>query len=563
MRKLILLILLLTACQASEAIAPLAPVQVTPTSQKLNSHPAPGFSKGVKPASASPIKPTFTPDSTSTQTPLPDPTRIQAPSPYQPVEYIAQSGDTLQAVAFRFDLQPNQIVSRQPLAYHGLLTPGQKLLFPKHTRETQANTIDIQSTHLFPDSQIVYSPSAAGFDVRQYLDESGGFLSTYREYLGSTAWTDASQVITRITLENSINPRLLLALMEYECGCVLGQSSGRLGDGYVLGVEDFRHRWLYRQLGWAINQLSAGYYGWRSGAWREFSLPDGRIVRPAPDSNAGSAALAYYFANLAAQKAIQTVPVGQRQRAGTIQVSDEAWMQALEPSSGFPALYQRMFGDPWALAAQVEPLLPMGLMQPEMILPFEPDLVWSFSSGPHKAWQTDGALAALDFAPSSKESGCVQSDHWVVAVADGPVVRSGDGFIIQDLDGPDARSEQALSDWREQTGWAVLYMHLATLDKVPEGTYLHAGERIGHPSCEGGPATGTHLHIARKFNGEWMAAAGPLPFVMSGWLPQAGAMPYQGSLRRGHQTVFAHTSGSRSTWISRQDTATPTPSPAP
>ena len=59
------------------------------------------------------------------------------------------------------------------------------------------------------------------------------------------------------------------------------------------------------------------------------------------------------------------------------------------------------------------------------------------------------------------------------------------------------------------------------------------------PSCEGGVATGTHLHIARKYNGEWILADGALPFVLSGWRVYAGDRPYQGKLVKGDKVITA------------------------
>ena len=64
-------------------------------------------------------------------------------------------------------------------------------------------------------------------------------------------------------------------------------------------------------------------------------------------------------------------------------------------------------------------------------------------------------------------------------------------------------------------------------------------ENIGHPSCEGGRATGTHVHIARKYNGEWILADGPLAFELSGWRSYAGEKDYQGGMTRGDETVIA------------------------
>jgi len=89
-----------------------------------------------------------------------------------------------------------------------------------------------------------------------------------------------------------------------------------------------------------------------------------------------------------------------------------------------------------------------------------------------------------------------ESDAWVTAVADGVVTRTGNGEVMLDLD----------RDGDEGSGWDILYMHIETRDRVQPGTTLHAGDRIGHPSCEGGEATGIHVHIARKFNGEWLSA---------------------------------------------------------
>jgi hypothetical protein len=276
-----------------------------------------------------------------------------------------------------------------------------------------------------------------------------------------------------------------------------------------MGVQDPVRKGLYRQLGWAIDQLSLGYYSWRSGLITDLTFPDGAHLRLAPTLNAGSAALAFLFAQMNDQS---------------------AWQTALDPSNGFPSLYAHMFGDPWRRAQRVEPLFSPELRQPELGLPFLPEQIWSYTSGPHNAWETKGALAALDFAPESLTEGCVPSEAWITAVAPGLVVRSEHGAVVLDLDG----------DGLEQTGWAILYMHVETRDRAPLGAQLQAGDPVGHPSCEGGPASGTHLHIARKFNGEWIAADGPLPFEMDGWTAHAGYRPYEGTLTRADQTVVAN-----------------------
>jgi hypothetical protein len=169
-------------------------------------------------------------------------------------------------------------------------------------------------------------------------------------------------------------------------------------------------------------------------------------------------------------------------------------------------------------------------MQPILQLPFETGVTWAFTGGPHGGWGNGSAWAALDFAPFVDERGCFHSDEWVVAMTDGLIVRSEDGAVVQDLD----------SDGKEQTGWTLLYMHIATQDRVQAGTYLKAGERIGHPSCEGGVSNGTHFHIARRYNGEWIPADGALPFVLDGWTSSGTGIEYDGYLQKNSDSLEAY-----------------------
>ena len=116
-----------------------------------------------------------------------------------------------------------------------------------------------------------------------------------------------------------------------------------------------------------------------------------------------------------------------------------------------------------------------------------------------------------------------------MAVADGVIVRSGNGAVVLDLDG----------DGREQTGWVVLYMHLESRGRVIVGTRVNAGDRIGHPSCEGGYSTATHLHLARRYNGEWIAADGSLPFVLDDWTSHGDGNEYNGYLEKKGNSIVA------------------------
>jgi murein DD-endopeptidase MepM/ murein hydrolase activator NlpD len=164
-----------------------------------------------------------------------------------------------------------------------------------------------------------------------------------------------------------------------------------------------------------------------------------------------------------------------------------------------------------------------------MQLPLERGTTWSFTGGPHGGWDAGSAWAALDFAPPGEGGGCDPAAEWVVAVADGWIIRAENGAVVQDLD----------NDGYEQTGWSVLYMHIATSGRVEPNTYVYAGQIIGHPSCEGGVSNATHLHIARRYNGEWIPADGNIPFAMDGWVSSGNGIEYDGFLTKGSLIIEA------------------------
>jgi murein DD-endopeptidase MepM/ murein hydrolase activator NlpD len=430
--------------------------------------------------------------------------------------YFTQAGDTLVAVAARFGVQPEMITSDLPLRTPGLLDPGISLRIPVQYVELS------RSQSLLPDSEVIYSPSAAGFDVSAYVNQAAGYFSHTQDSLSGELLSGAD-ILARVALDNSINPRLLLAILEYECNCVLGEPEQPLRNEDILGID--ASYGLYHQLVWVAEQLSNGYYGWRSGQLTQLEIPGGETIRLAPTLNAGTVALMVYMAQYEIQK----------------KADHQTWEKRLDPTTGFMELYQRMFEKPWVRAAKVEPLFPPNLTQPKLQFPFEIGAIWSYSGGPHWAWEHSGPLAAIDLAPASAHSGCVPSVEWVTAVADGLVVRSEWGAMLQDLDG----------DGLEQTGWVILYLHVDTARTIKTGDYLHAGDRIGHPSCEGGRATGTHLHLARKFNGEWMIGKDSVPFILDGWVVHAGENPYEGTMTSGGQTCIANSLGPSTSWILR------------
>lgn len=463
---------------------------------------------------------------TSTPTPSASPTwtaaasQLSSPtgpttSPRPTLLYSAQSGDSLEVVARHFGIEPDEISMNGPLPASGLLNTGTLLVIPNRLAQTPTTP----GEQLLPDSELVYSPSAVAFDIQSYIETAGGKLSTFREYM-AFGWITGTEGVERMAFGSSINPRLLLAIIQYHTGWVAGDPDPTVSETLVLGYPDPLYSGLYQQMRLAVRDLAAGYYGWRAGTLTELTFLDGSTLRIDPEQNAGTVALYQMFAR---------------------RMSYPEWQQAVDPQAGFMALYRAMFADPWERDRQVAPLFAQDLIQPPFTLPFEPNTLWSLTGGPHAAWEQESALAALDFAPAMSESGCVESNAWVVAIAPGQIVRSEGGYVVLDLDG----------DGFEQTGWVVLYMHIATKDRIPNGTWVNAGDHLGHPSCEGGMATGTHLHLARKYNGEWVGAGEPLPFVLSGWTAHYGSAPYKGSLTKGDRTVTASVSGTQESTLIR------------
>ncbi len=429
----------------------------------------------------------------------------------EPFVYVSQAGDTLPALAARFGVVPEDITASAALPQDGtMIDPGQLLSIPRRLAATGPGEL------LVPDSEAVFSPHAVDFDVVAFVDEQGGYLGDYRETVGGRL-RSGGEVVAQVARDNSVNPRLLLALIEYSAGW-LTDPVRPSGDAlrYPMGNIDPEFPGLFRQLTWVADELGNGYYGWRAGTLVELHFEDDTRTRLSPELNAGTVALQYFFA-------VRNGPL--------------AWAQALAPD-GFIATYRALFGDPWEYAY---PLFEPGVVQPLLDLPFLPGHTWSFTGGPHGAWEFESAWAALDFAPATANLGCDPSPDWAVASAPGLVLRSGGGVVILDLDG----------DGREQTGWVLVYLHIANLGRVAAGEFVEAGDLLGHPSCEGGLATGTHLHIARKYNGEWILADGPLPFELSGWVAHGGTRPYEGTLTRGDSVVIASPFGTLQTQISR------------
>jgi len=467
----------------------------------------------MTPVPTSTLPATQTPDPAATPAPIKRPFPAVDP-PGVPFVYTTRSGDTLDALARRFSVESAQILSDAPLLASGYLPIEQDLRIP--------NLMEAMSPggDLLPDGELVYSPTAADFDVQSFVDSAGGYLSRYSEALVDGTVLSGAAIVQRVADENSINPRLLLALLEFRSGWVYGSPSGSDAIQYPIGFRIPGRSGLYQDLTVAANQLNLGYYSWRAGTLVETSSAGVGTVRWNPTLNAGSVALLRLFVLL---------------------TDSDEWLSAMVGPQGFPAVYDAMFGDAWSRAQVAGLLLPPGLEQPPLELPFVPGDRWSLTAGPHNAWTSGTPRAALDLSPITGGDPCAVSPAWATASAPGLIVRAADNAVALDLDG----------DGRESTGWVLLYYHLADDGMISPWIRVTAGDPLGHPSCQGGRATGKHVHLVRKYNGEWLPADGPVPFTLGGWLVVADPRNYYGSLVRGDEVVTSDSSGARGSTIWR------------
>jgi LasA protease len=432
-------------------------------------------------------------------TPTPN-SPIVLPTPRdETVTYTVQGGDTLRNIAQSYQVSVSQLIVANGIVNPDLIEVGKVLLIPPPSFDDM-----VTSFKIIPDSELVYSPSNASFDITEFVMEKGGFLVDYSEVVDDVNLSGA-QIVERVALEYSVNPRLLLTVLEYQSGWVTEQNPAEETLDYPMRYYDPQRAGLYKQLGWAANLLNEGYYSWKENSITVWILLDNSFVMVDPTINPGTAGVLNLMRFLK---------------------SKSEWDLAIS-EGGIFATFFTFFGYPFDLA--FEPIIPDDLTQPSLELPFEPGESWSYTGGPHGGWASGSAWAALDFAPPGEPRGCYPSDAWVVASASGQIVYADHGTVIQDLDG----------DGIWQTGWSILYMHIESMDRVEVGEYLDSGDRIGHPSCEGGVSTGTHLHIARRYNGEWIAADGDLPMVMDGWVPVGYGVEYDGYLIKGDQTLEA------------------------
>ena len=140
-----------------------------------------------------------------------------------------------------------------------------------------------------------------GYDLDYEVRQAGGYLATYKEYTSSGNMT-GTEIVQKLAVDYSISPIILLELLEYKSHWVYDSPHSIVEEHYPLGWLGENSEGLYKQLSWAAQTLSKGYYGWRYGTVSEIPF----YKNPKPDTpiyfnpllNAGSVAIQYLFSQL-------------------------------------------------------------------------------------------------------------------------------------------------------------------------------------------------------------------------------------------------------------------------
>ena len=101
--------------------------------------------------------------------------------------------------------------------------------------------------------------------------------------------------------------------------------------------------------------------------------------------------------------------------------------------------------------------------------------------------------------------------------------------------------EWRMSEQKRRTKAAALFLLTAIQITAIQTRQYRAWHRsrvknVGRRRLRKNGMIATHLHFARRYNGEWIpAGSGLVPMVLSGWTAHEDVMPCEGTLTRGDE----------------------------
>jgi murein DD-endopeptidase MepM/ murein hydrolase activator NlpD len=234
--------------------------------------------------------------------------------------------------------------------------------------------------------------------------------------------------------------------------------------------------------------------------------PSGVIIEPAPETNAGTYAIMAALAFLD----IQNLPARLDNNS----------------NDGFYMTYQRIFNNENPLDESNDLSIPgefSAMAAPDTLLqlPYLRGFSWKFG-GVHDASGSGGDKSSIDFYPSGSTWGIDTSGMWVVAAADGLATKL-------------TPADPALNSCYvkishsgiQNSGWETVYYHLNVPSSIVFPSSVKQNDKIGviannnaQATCNGGSASGPHVHFSLKYNGLYTAIDGT---PLSGWYVHCNA----------------------------------------
>jgi murein DD-endopeptidase MepM/ murein hydrolase activator NlpD len=378
-------------------------------------------------------------------------------------------------------------------------TPPQAATAPTATAAPDAPmvtpTAEAAQDPLFDPQRISYEFAFNGPELQAFLEERGSPLKDMRFQVGGRSHS-FSDVVVGLSSLYSINPKLLLALIDLQSGLVSSTSAAPQQLAYALGYHGDGRQGLYSQLRWGARELRY--------AVRDYAL---RADRPLPP---------LAFADGARQDVSADMPFSRYVLARVI-------APTVAPGNLGPRLdglvnsYGRLFGDPRVAPADwpppAEPFLsrPMAENFPVTSF-FDHDTPFLGQNGSLLTFwgRTETDIAFAYDGHTGWDYGMGPPDA-VLAAADGVVTFAGNSD-----DGCATAARAVIID--HGNGYRTLYWHLSSI-AVEAGQQVARGQELG-VAGESGCAIGSHLHFQVQYLGRdvdpygWCGAT-PDPWAQS------------------------------------------------
>jgi LysM repeat protein len=166
----------------------------------------------------------------------PDDETIVSPTPDVPKELpaIRNEDDSLGTIAARYGITVEMLIETNQISNPDLLEPGQLLVIPAPIPgETGAGF------KIIPDSELVYGPYSQSFDIKEFASRYDSYLSRYSEEVEGQTFSGPA-IVQLVAQDYSVNPRLLLAVLEYQSGWVTMANPTQDRRDFPIGNRAYR-----------------------------------------------------------------------------------------------------------------------------------------------------------------------------------------------------------------------------------------------------------------------------------------------------------------------------------